>query len=100
MNSFTLKPCGNNLIVKPDAKYQPSKESGIVVPKTVESVTNRGVVVAAGPGERLLGSTDYAPIPAKVGDRVMFGKLRGYDFYEKGERYVMVDARDVLAVEQ
>lgn len=97
MNPFTLKPCGNNIIIRPDELHQP--KGGIVIPGSVQKITNRGVVVATGPGERLLGSTDCAPTGVKEGDRVMFGKLHAYEFDEKGERLVMVNAREILAVE-
>lgn len=92
---MNIKPLFNNVVIKPDPENAPSK---IIIPETHKKFANRGTVVAVGPGERLLGSTDCAPIPVKPGDKVMFGKLRAFPFTHDGENYVNVEARDILHI--
>lgn len=92
---MNLKPLGNRIIIKPDAEFGSTK---LALPDRVrEKMTNRGVVVAVGEGERdVMGN--FHPTKIKVGEHVMFGKLHAYPFDHEGEKYTMVEERELLCV--
>jgi chaperonin GroES len=55
-----------------------------------------GKVVAVGPGRFEEGQR--VPIDVKVGDSVIYSKYGGTEVKVEGEEYLILSARDVLAV--
>jgi chaperonin GroES len=70
----------------------------LALPENLRKPSNRGVIVAVGPG-RLMQSGQYAPLPLKVGEEVVFaGFLKedaGLEF--DGHKYLIVQAGDIVA---
>ena len=94
---MTLRPIGDHLIVKPLAKEEKSA-SGIIIPDTVEKErSERGEVVAVGPGRALENGT-RSVVDVKVGDKVVFKKYAPDEVKIGGEEFLVIKMEDVVAV--
>ena len=72
--------------------------SGIVLPDTAKERPQEGEVMAAGPGRFEDGQR--VPMDVKAGDNVIYSKYGGTEVTVQGEEYLILSARDVLAVIQ
>lgn len=90
-----LKPLGSRIIIKPEPEYIGTQ---LVLPEQAKRNTNKGVILAVGPGVRDLMTGKMWPVSLAVGQRVMFGKLRVMPFKEGSEDLVMVDESDCLCL--
>ncbi|NBQ66639.1 MAG: co-chaperone GroES [Actinobacteria bacterium] len=59
-------------------------------------VIRRGTVVAVGPGR--FDDGVRVPMDIKVGDVVLYSKYGGTEIKHGGEEYLVLSARDILAV--
>lgn len=92
-----VKPLSDRVLVKPLAKDEVTK-SGIVIPDTVEKERpERGEVIAVGPGKRL-DNGELSPVSLKVGDQVMFTKYGPTEIEVDGDKLLVLEERDVIAV--
>ena len=83
-------------MVKPlDAEQ--TTASGLVIPDTAKEKPQEGTVMAVGPG-RVDDKGNRVPIDVKVGDTVIYSKYGGTEVKYAGEEYLVLSARDVLAV--
>jgi chaperonin GroES len=81
--------------VKPGDE-QETTVSGIVIPDTAKEKPQEGEVVAVGPGRFEDGAR--VPLDVKVGDKVLYSKYGGTEVKVAGTEYLVLSARDVLAV--
>jgi chaperonin GroES len=95
MAKFNLEPLDDRIVVKPGEEEE-TTVSGIVIPDTAKEKPQEGEVVAVGPGRFEDGKR--VPIDAKVGDKVLYSKYGGTEVKVKGEEYLVLSARDVLAI--
>jgi chaperonin GroES len=95
MAKFNLEPLDDRIVVKPGEEEE-TTVSGIVIPDTAKEKPQEGEVVAVGPGRFEDGSR--VPMDVKVGDRVLYSKYGGTEVKVKGEEYLVLSARDVLAI--
>jgi chaperonin GroES len=93
--AFTLEPLDDRIVVKPGEEEE-TTVSGIVIPDTAKEKPQEGEVVAVGPGRFEDGSR--VPMDVKVGDRVLYSKYGGTEVKVEGEEYLVLSARDVLAI--
>jgi chaperonin GroES len=93
--TFTLEPLDDRIVVKPGEEEE-TTVSGIVIPDTAKEKPQEGEVVAVGPGRFEDGTR--VPMDVKVGDRVLYSKYGGTEVKVKGEEYLVLSARDVLAI--
>jgi chaperonin GroES len=93
--TFTLEPLDDRIVVKPGEEEQ-TTVSGIVIPDTAKEKPQEGEVVAVGPGRFEDGAR--VPMDVKVGDRVLYSKYGGTEVKVEGEEYLVLSARDVLAI--
>ena len=91
-----LKPLGSNVIVKPTPREEMTK-SGIVLPDTAKEKPQEGSILAVGPG-RIDDNGNRVPLDVNVGDVVIYSKYGGTEVKYAGEEYLLLSARDVLAV--
>ena len=70
--------------------------SGLVIPDTAKEKPQEGTVVAVGPGRFEDGVR--VPLDVAVGDTVIYSKYGGTEVKVKGDEYLILSARDVLAV--
>ena len=71
--------------------------SGLVLPDTAKEKPQEGKVVATGPG-RVDDSGKRIPMDVAEGDVVIFSKYGGTEVKYDGNEYLLLNARDILAV--
>ena len=95
--SVNIKPLEDRIVVKPlDAEE--TTASGLVIPDTAKEKPQEGEVVAVGPGRFNDNGGDRVPMDIKVGDKVIYSKYGGTEVKYSGEEFLVLSARDVLAV--
>ena len=91
-----LKPLEDRIVVEPLEAEQVTA-SGLVIPDTAKEKPQEGKVLAVGPG-RFDDKGSRVPVDVKVGDVVLYSKYGGTEVKYSGEEYLVLSARDVLAV--
>jgi chaperonin GroES len=95
--SVSIKPLEDRIVVKPlDAEQ--TTASGLVIPDTAKEKPQEGEVLAVGPGRFDDEGEKRIPLDVKVGDTVLYSKYGGTEVKYSGEEYLILSARDVLAV--
>ncbi|NOY54907.1 MAG: co-chaperone GroES [Actinobacteria bacterium] len=92
-----LQPLGDRVVVKPNDEEEARTASGLVIPDTAKEKPQLGEVLAVGPGE-INDSGDRVPIDVKKGDTVVYSKYSGTEIKLEGDEYLILSARDLLAV--
>ena len=95
MAKFSLEPLEDRIVVKP-GEAEETTVSGIVIPDTAKEKPQEGEVIAVGPGRFEEGNR--VPMDVKVGDKVIYSKYGGTEVTVDGDDYLILSARDVLAV--
>jgi chaperonin GroES len=94
--SVNIKPLEDRIVVKPlDAEQ--TTASGLVIPDTAKEKPQEGEVLAIGPG-RIDDNGNRVPVDVSVGDKVIYSKYGGTEVKYSGSEYLILSARDVLAV--
>jgi chaperonin GroES len=91
-----LKPLEDRIVVKPLEAEQVTA-SGLVIPDTAKEKPQEGKVLAVGPG-RFDDKGARVPVDVKVDDVVLYSKYGGTEVKYSGEEYLVLSARDVLAI--
>ena len=95
--SVSIKPLEDRIVVKPlDAEQ--TTASGLVIPDTAKEKPQEGEVLAVGPGRFDDEGEKRIPLDVKVGDTVLYSKYGGTEVKYSGEEFLVLSARDVLAV--
>lgn len=94
--SVTIKPLEDRIIIKTSEAEQ-TTASGLVIPDTAKEKPQEGEVVAVGPG-RIDDNGNRVPLDVAVGDKVIFSKYGGTEVKHAGQDYLILSARDILAV--
>jgi chaperonin GroES len=95
--SVSIKPLEDRIVVKPlDAEQMTA--SGLVIPDTAKEKPQEGEVLAVGPGRFDDDGEKRIPLDVKVGDTVLYSKYGGTEVKYSGEEYLILSARDVLAI--
>jgi len=92
----TIKPLEDRILVQP-LEAETTTASGLVIPETAKEKPQEGKVLAVGPG-RVDDKGVRVPMDIKVGDVVIYSKYGGTEVKYSGEEYLLLNARDVLAV--
>ena len=95
MAKFNLEPLEDRIVVKP-GEAEETTVSGIVIPDTAKEKPQEGEVIAVGPGRFEEGNR--VPMDVKAGDKVIYSKYGGTEVTVEGDDYLILSARDVLAV--
>ena len=90
-----IKPLEDRIVVQA-LEAETTTASGLVIPDTAKEKPQEGTVLAVGPGRFEDGQR--VPLDVKVGDRVLYSKYGGTEVKYSGEEYLVLSARDVLAV--
>ena len=94
--SVSIKPLEDRIVIKSlEAEQTPA--SGLVIPDTAKEKPQEGEVLAVGPG-RIDDKGNRVPLDVNVGDRVIYSKYGGTEIKHGGQEYLILSARDVLAV--
>jgi chaperonin GroES len=92
---FSLKPLEDRIVVKP-SEGEETTSSGLVIPDTAKEKPQEGTVMAVGPGRFEDGAR--VPLDVSVGDKVIYSKYGGTEVKVSGDEYLVLSARDVLAI--
>ncbi len=93
--TFGLTPLEDRIAVHP-SEEESTTLSGIVIPDTAKEKPQEGEVMAVGPGRFEDGQR--IPMDVSVGQKVIYSKYGGTEVKVEGEEYLILSARDVLAV--
>ena len=91
-----LQPLGDRVVVKPKDEDEARTPSGLVIPDTAKEKPQLGEVLAVGPGEFQDG--ERLPMDVAAGDVVVYSKYGGTEVKFEGDEYLILSARDLLAV--
>ena len=92
-----IKPLEDRILVEViDAETKTA--SGLVIPDTAKEKPQEGKVIAVGPGRFDEDGEKRIPMDIKTGDTVIFSKYGGTEVSYDGKDYLLLSARDVLAV--
>ena len=94
--AVTIKPLEDRILVQP-LEAEQTTASGLVIPDTAKEKPQEGKVLATGPG-RIDDNGNRVPLDVSVGDKVIYSKYGGTEVKYSGEEYLILSARDVLAV--
>ena len=92
----TIKPLEDRVLVQPLEAVQ-TTASGLVIPDTAKEKPQEGKVIATGPG-RIDDKGNRIPLDVAEGDVVIFSKYGGTEVKYDGNEYLLLNARDILAV--
>ena len=92
-----IKPLEDRIVVQAN-EAETTTASGIVIPDTAKEKPQEGTVIAVGPGKFNEDGDARVPMDVKVGDKVLYSKYGGTEVKYAGEEYLVLSARDVLAV--
>ena len=94
--SVNIKPLEDRIVVKA-LEAEQTTASGLVIPDTAKEKPQEGEVVAIGPG-RVDDNGNRVPLDVTVGDKVIYSKYGGTEVKYAGDEFLILSARDVLAV--
>ena len=94
--SVNIKPLEDRIIVK-QVEAEQTTASGLVIPDTAKEKPQEGEVLAVGPG-RIDDNGNRVPLDVNVGDKVIYSKYGGTEVKYAGDEYLILSARDVLAI--
>lgn len=94
--SVSIKPLEDRIVIK-TIVAETTTPSGLVLPDTAKEKPQEGEVVAVGPG-RVADNGSRIPMDIAVGDKVVYSKYGGTELKYAGEEFLILSARDVLAV--
>jgi chaperonin GroES len=95
LTKVAIRPLEDRIVVQA-SEAETTTASGLVIPDTAKEKPQEGTVLAVGPGRFEDGAR--VPLDVKVGDKVLYSKYGGTEVKYNGEEYLVLSARDVLAV--
>ena len=93
--SVSIKPLEDRVLVQP-LEAEQTTASGLVIPDTAKEKPQEGKVLAVGPGRFEDGKR--LPLDISEGDIVVYSKYGGTEVKYDGQEYLILSARDVLAI--
>ena len=97
MASVNIKPLEDKILVQAN-EAETTTASGLVIPDTAKEKPQEGTVVAVGPGRWDDEGENRIPVDVSEGDTVIYSKYGGTEIKYDGQDYLILSARDVLAV--
>jgi chaperonin GroES len=98
-SKVNLRPLSDKVLIRPlgDEELGTTSPSGIIIPETVDrEKTDRGEVVAAGPGRWDEDGEKRIPMSVEVGDKVIF--QWGDKVEYQGTEYYLVSESNISAI--
>jgi chaperonin GroES len=97
--SVSIKPLEDRIVVQ-QLEAEQTTASGLVIPDTAKEKPQEGKVVAVGEGRWDDSGAKRVPLDVSEGDVVLYSKYGGTEVKYGGEEYLILSARDVLAIVQ
>lgn len=91
-----FRPLHDRVLVK-RVEQEQKTAGGIIIPDTAKEKPQEAKVIAVGPG-RVDDKGNRIPVDVAEGDVVIFSKYGGTEVKYGGSEYLILSARDVLAV--
>jgi chaperonin GroES len=88
---MTIKPLADRVLVLVE-EAETKSAGGIIIPDTVQQKTQKGKVVAVGPG------TEKEKMTVSVGQKVMYDKYAGTQVEIDGKDHLILKVGDIVAV--
>jgi len=95
--AVNIRPLEDKVLVTLDEDEQ-TTASGLVIPDTAKEKPQQGEVVAVGPGKRSEQTGELIPLDIEAGQMVLFSKYGGTEVKVDGNEYLILSARDILAI--
>ena len=92
-----IKPLEDKIHVQA-IEAETTTASGLVIPDSAKEKPLEATVVAVGPGRWDEDGKRRIPLDVKEGDIVLYSKYGGTEIKYDGEEYLILSARDLLAV--
>ena len=86
---MNIKPIGERILIIPK-KEETQTKSGIYIPESAKEEKKEGEVVA-------LGKLKEGEFEVKPGDKILYGGYSSDDFEFDGQKYIVIEYKDVLA---
>lgn len=97
VGEYYIEPLYDKVVLRPEETQNVTK-GGIVIPDDAVERTQRGHVVACGPG-RLSTDGELIPIQVQPGDYVIYAKYGGSEIkFSDGETLIILSERDIYAI--
>lgn len=93
---MNLVPLGDHVIVK-RLSAETKTAGGIVLPDSAQQKPQQGRILAVGDGRRLKNGT-RAKSQVSEGDKVVFSNWAGTEFEINGEKLLIMDEQEILAI--
>ncbi|MFP4403833.1 MAG: co-chaperone GroES [Candidatus Woesearchaeota archaeon] len=87
---MAIKPLGERVLIKPK-KVEEKTKGGIYIPDSAKEDKKEGIVVDVGT------TKDGKDIPLKKDDVILYGGYSSDEFEIDGEKYIILEYKDVLA---
>ncbi len=91
-----LKPLGDRVILEVTQEEEKTV-GGLVLASAAKEKPQTAKVVAVGEGN-VLENGQKSPMPVAVGDMVMFEKYAGTEVKYEGNEYLIIGAKDIMAI--
>ena len=92
-----FRPLHDRVVIR-RVEQESKTAGGIIIPDTAKEKPQEGEVIAVGPGRYNEDGDERIPLDVSVGDKVIYSKYGGTEVKYNGEEYLILSARDVLAV--
>ncbi|MHA2788120.1 co-chaperone GroES [Corynebacterium sp. S7] len=96
MANVNIKPLEDKVLVQ-IVEAETTTASGLVIPDSAKEKPQEATVIAVGPG-RTDDKGNKIAVDVKEGDTVIFSKYGGTELKYNGEEYLLLSARDLLAI--
>ena len=90
-----LVPLGDRVVLK-QFEAEETTKSGIILTSKTQEKPQQAEVIAVGGGKVVDGKE--VPVQVKPGDRVIYGKYTGTEIKYEGEKYLVINADDIIAI--
>lgn len=95
--NVNIRPLEDKVLVQ-IVEAETTTASGLVIPDSAQEKPQEATVIAVGPGKYDEDGERRIPLDVKEGDTVVFSKYGGTELKYNGEEYLLLSARDLLAV--
>ena len=89
-----IQPMGERVLLKP-TKTEERTKGGIYIPDSAKEQKKEGEVLAVGTYKE--GAMAGKDLPLKKGDKILYGGYSSDDFELDGQKYIIIDFKDVVA---
>lgn len=97
MAGVKIKPLEDKILIQA-IEAETTTPSGLVIPDSAKEKPQEGKVIAVGPGRWDEDGDKRIPLDVNEGDTVVYSKYGGTEISYDGQDYLILSARDILAI--